>query len=507
MKTLRIGKHSSNDFVVNDDTVSRYHAQLTLTDAGEIYIKDLGSTNGTFIDGKKISQETKLVAGNVVRLGNKVINWQEIAQKRPNETKVSVQPLSGNAGNLGKFLIGRDEKCQIRFAQSEVSSRHAMLEKDPNGAPMLTDLGSTNGTFVNGQRIFSPTVLHAGDIVLLANKFPFAWEQYIPAKAAVPKASNKKSLIGIIAAAVIAVLMIIGGGLTIMFQSRPKAITATEAYDKYNSAVCLIEVTYAYKIVVDVSDQEFAESALNLINASTKKMYYQSTAYGTGFFITQDGKVATNKHVVRPWEYDKEQTAKNMELAIRAQLSKYTRKYPVLQSVIPEIHVDGILLKADIIPNGCLYTDNNKYECNTFSVSDNNDIDVAIIQTGNQMLPKEVTAFIDIKQAITNDSLLRQGDKVYLIGFPQIGDASLVFDIDRNINVKNQIQEGNVTQDRDDINFRHNAATFGGASGSPILNEYGQLVGVHHAGMAQAGVHGFNEAIKVKHLIKISERQ
>ena len=92
MKTIRLGKHSANDYVVSEDTVSRYHAQMTITDSGEVFIRDLGSTNGTYIDGKKITAETKLVAGNVVRLGNKVINWQEIAQKQPNATMVSSQP-------------------------------------------------------------------------------------------------------------------------------------------------------------------------------------------------------------------------------------------------------------------------------------------------------------------------------------------------------------------------------------------------------------------------------
>lgn len=54
----------------------------------------------------------------------------------------------------GRILVGRDPaQCQLIIEQPVISKRHATLEVDAQGRVMLTDLGSSNGTFVNGQRI------------------------------------------------------------------------------------------------------------------------------------------------------------------------------------------------------------------------------------------------------------------------------------------------------------------------------------------------------------------
>ena len=51
---IRIGKASDNDFVVNDPHVSRYHAKLIREEGGCWLLEDLGSTNGTFVNGAQI---------------------------------------------------------------------------------------------------------------------------------------------------------------------------------------------------------------------------------------------------------------------------------------------------------------------------------------------------------------------------------------------------------------------------------------------------------------------
>lgn len=71
MKTIKVGRSSSNDFVVNESIVSGQHAIINVDDSGEVTIRDLNSTNGTFVDGKRIADTTKLKPGQVVRLGGK----------------------------------------------------------------------------------------------------------------------------------------------------------------------------------------------------------------------------------------------------------------------------------------------------------------------------------------------------------------------------------------------------------------------------------------------------
>ena len=66
--TLHLGRSRDNDLVIDDRTVSNRHAQI-VTYFGASYIEDLGSTNGTFVNGRKVQMHT-LHPGDVVHLGN-----------------------------------------------------------------------------------------------------------------------------------------------------------------------------------------------------------------------------------------------------------------------------------------------------------------------------------------------------------------------------------------------------------------------------------------------------
>ncbi len=64
---------------------------------------------------------------------------------------------------IGSTIIGRGEQAQLRLADVGISRRHARLDYDGSRV-VLTDLGSTNGTVVNGQRI-SAVALRPGDVI------------------------------------------------------------------------------------------------------------------------------------------------------------------------------------------------------------------------------------------------------------------------------------------------------------------------------------------------------
>lgn len=70
--------------------------------------------------------------------------------------------------NRKKFLIGREQDCQLR-PNSEMVSRHHCVFSIDDYSVRLRDLGSTNGTFVNGERIRKEVVLQAGDEVVIGN--------------------------------------------------------------------------------------------------------------------------------------------------------------------------------------------------------------------------------------------------------------------------------------------------------------------------------------------------
>lgn len=87
-------------------------------------------------------------------------------------------PQPNQAYDLNKDLVtlGRDITNDIVINDPEVSRHHLRLTRIASGVN-LEDLGSTNGTFVNGQRLTGPRVLRAGDMIGLGETVTLAFEQ------------------------------------------------------------------------------------------------------------------------------------------------------------------------------------------------------------------------------------------------------------------------------------------------------------------------------------------
>jgi len=86
-------------------------------------------------------------------------------------------PTMGKAYGLGKneVAIGRDPSNDIVINEAEVSRKHARLFLRDESY-VLEDLGSTNGTFVNGQRLMGPQELQPGDTILLGENVSITYE-------------------------------------------------------------------------------------------------------------------------------------------------------------------------------------------------------------------------------------------------------------------------------------------------------------------------------------------
>jgi Protein of unknown function (DUF3662)/Inner membrane component of T3SS, cytoplasmic domain len=81
----------------------------------------------------------------------------------------NIRLVSGDGRNyplqMGSTVIGRGDQANLRLPDVGISRRHARLDFD-GGQVVLTDLGSTNGTMVNGQRV-SAVALNPGDMIQL----------------------------------------------------------------------------------------------------------------------------------------------------------------------------------------------------------------------------------------------------------------------------------------------------------------------------------------------------
>src|SRR5262245_9299678 len=138
-----VGRSPEGDLVAASDGVSARHCRLTAT-AGGLVVEDLGSTNGTFVNGRRIAGPTPVRPGDRVTLG-----------------RAAAMPWPPGCGPAA-LRVGRAPDNDVVAAHPAVSARHAVLL--PHGATFaVEDRGSANGTFVNGTRVAGRAAVRPGD--------------------------------------------------------------------------------------------------------------------------------------------------------------------------------------------------------------------------------------------------------------------------------------------------------------------------------------------------------
>jgi hypothetical protein len=78
-KRLSVGRVSDNELALNDSSVSKIHAALTLNQQGTLLVADTGSTNGTYINGRRISygEARQIEDGDVVGFGDVEVRFRK----------------------------------------------------------------------------------------------------------------------------------------------------------------------------------------------------------------------------------------------------------------------------------------------------------------------------------------------------------------------------------------------------------------------------------------------
>ena len=79
-----VGRDPTCTAVIDELDVSRFHARITIT-GPTVTVEDLGSKNGTFVDGARITTKTPLAAGNEIRLGETPLTFHR--REAPESTR------------------------------------------------------------------------------------------------------------------------------------------------------------------------------------------------------------------------------------------------------------------------------------------------------------------------------------------------------------------------------------------------------------------------------------
>ncbi len=169
--------------------LSRRHARLFFED-GKYYVGDLGSRNGTYVNSQRVGSDPVVIrSGDEVNFGGDIKYLAAVEKPSESETaqlaklNVTLEPKHPQSGVLRvvfqqlPVLIGKGNEPFSAYAKAYpdevafLSRRHAhIFSRD--GKLFIEDLGSTNGTYVNEQRLEEePHALSGGEIVAFGGDF------------------------------------------------------------------------------------------------------------------------------------------------------------------------------------------------------------------------------------------------------------------------------------------------------------------------------------------------
>ncbi|MGY6587970.1 MAG: FHA domain-containing protein [Wenzhouxiangella sp.] len=201
---LTIGRDGNNDIVLDHEDISGFHAEIH-HDNGKISLVDLASKNGTWHQGRQIKGRVELKAWDEISFASVKAELVDPDRRRPTKAMRSVTdedmkspaspaaspPGTTPAGDIdktkarpsvsgwvllglsdevkgskvplsGSITVGRDQACELTLPNEMASRHHARLSVDGSKL-FVEDLGSTNGTWINGKKTNGRSEVQSGD--------------------------------------------------------------------------------------------------------------------------------------------------------------------------------------------------------------------------------------------------------------------------------------------------------------------------------------------------------
>ncbi len=191
-KTFRIGRTKNNDIVLTNNRTSRQHAMLQVEENGSFNIIDLGSSNGTSVNGHRIHTPTKLRSGDLIQIGSKstlsfLQEGQEIPINKPDTTDIDektvaflekeqvtilvcdIRNFTSLSEKIGDEKISDILKIWATKANEIVQKHHGTIDKFIGDAVMATWIGKDS--LKQSVRLALTSALEISDFTMeLANK-------------------------------------------------------------------------------------------------------------------------------------------------------------------------------------------------------------------------------------------------------------------------------------------------------------------------------------------------
>jgi pSer/pThr/pTyr-binding forkhead associated (FHA) protein len=166
-----IGRTEPAAIVIDDPRVSRRHARLTAGQHG-IFVEDLNSTNGVFINGRKISALCLLRSGDEIRLGTSIsFRFELVGNAAAPMPSLVVSLANGTTStyplDAPEITIGRADDNDIVIQSPIVSRRHLRLLRSEKDYLIQISSSATNSTLLTGAAISNQQPLCNGDEIVI----------------------------------------------------------------------------------------------------------------------------------------------------------------------------------------------------------------------------------------------------------------------------------------------------------------------------------------------------
>ena len=482
-----------------DDAVSRKHAQIEINTEGEVSVQitDLNSTNGLFVNGKKVNGTIDLMPQDVIQLGNNgpVVEFDLDPRPAHISAKTRIVAVPEAAATVEVQAIEKDE----------------VLSKIDEALGSNNDSGIGKGTV----------------------------ERMIKKSEKKNKLSTVFMSIGILAAL----------GMAIFLMTRPDpgpidpidpdpekpAWSAEKVASEYGNSVVMIHT--AYKLVHTPSGEDIYHK-YELIDGVPTAMYIDlgggqiepfcvpgkpnpysklmsNAGQGTGFVVNSDGFIITNRHVAASWKdvFGFPQSAfpgKLMTVNDKGQIVpdlKSDVKRWQLQGFVPSemkmlnnssvenktingeiFYIDVLFPGDDNVINGTLSRVSNKHDValikidypGTLKPVNLKEVDVPIGQKGFVMGYPAVSA--SEYKTVDSKTWSNRSRKYNIVAEPSIFDGI----VSKKVGGSSMGESGFFSEMGDSYQLSINA-TGSGNSGGPLFDDAGNVIGIYFAGKAAAG--------------------
>jgi hypothetical protein len=165
MKLVKIGRSDENDIVLkNDLNISRNHCEIFQDDEGNIFLTDLESANGCFVNGKKVNGSLLLNTNDIVKLGTTVLPWKDYI-----DSKIDLEEIKTPTKN---------NKSKIDLEEIDFKQEPSKMEKSGFVYKYLT----YNDEYITGNQFFARGLLSFLLCVIFIGFYMYSVNAYKRAK-------------------------------------------------------------------------------------------------------------------------------------------------------------------------------------------------------------------------------------------------------------------------------------------------------------------------------------